>query len=128
MGASDYQETKNVNTSGSNVMPNTRVRGAVLHVVSGPALTWIAPEARSCTRAPTRLLVVARSTRPVRSVRFLVDGRRIARVKRQSDGLYPADWRIGRARRGAHRLRAVVTDAAGRRFAASRTVRVCARR
>jgi hypothetical protein len=128
MGASDYQETKNVNTSGPNVMPNTRVRSAPLHIVAGPTLTWLAPEPGSCARAPTRLLVVADSTRPVRSVRFLVDGRRVARVKWQPDGLYPADWRIGRARRGPHRLRAVVTDAAGRRFAASRTVRVCARR
>jgi hypothetical protein len=70
------------------------------------------------------LIATASSTKPVRSVRFLADGRRIA-VAKGSGGLYSATWKSGGAAKGRHMLRAVVTDAAGRVAVAQRPVRVC---
>ena len=73
----------------------------------------------------TRLVVVAGSTRPIRSVRFL-DGRRpVATVRRGAGGLYGATWRTAGARAGRHVLRAVVTDGAGRTATAERVARIC---
>jgi hypothetical protein len=76
-------------------------------------------------RGTVGLVVTAGSSRPVRSVAFL-DGRRtIASVRRGTAGLYSTTWRTARASKGRHVLRAVVTDAAGRRATAERVVRIC---
>jgi minor extracellular serine protease Vpr len=123
--ASDYQEAKNVNTSGTDIMPNTNFVPARLRVVSGPTVTWLVPEQRECVPRRTRLVALAGSTARIRSVTFF-DGPRRLRIVRSGDaGLYAADWSTARAARGVHRLRAVVTDARGRRAAAVRAVRVC---
>jgi hypothetical protein len=71
------------------------------------------------------LLVAASSTAPIRSVRFF-DGRRgIATVRRGIAGLYSTPWRVSRARKGRHVLRAILLDRRGRTFSALRSVRVC---
>jgi len=109
----DFQETKNVNTTGSSLFPNTRFARVRITVVNGPTVTWLRA---GCSR----LLVVASSTKPVRRVRFLAGKRVVAVVKRGSFGLYGAGWRGSR-----RTLRAVVVDAAGR--TASATVHACVR-
>ena len=103
---SDFQETKNVDTSGPSIFPNTRFARAQLMVVEGPTLTWL--QARC-----SLLLVAAASTKPVQAVRFFANGRAIAVVRKARYGLYRAAWRGGRAT-----VRAVVVDASGRSAAA----------
>jgi hypothetical protein len=122
--ASDYQEAKNANTYGGDVMPNTRVRALRLRVTRRPEVTWLTPLARRCAAKRAPLLVLASATRGIRNVRFFDGNRRLRVVRKGVAGLYTTTWRTGSAKRGIHRLRAVV--AAGRRTAeASRVVRVC---
>ena len=106
-------------------MPNTNFREFKLKVVNGPALTWLAPERSACAAKTTRLLVVASSTRPIRSVRFFDGSKRIATVKRGGAGLYGTTWKTKGARKGKHVLRAVVTDRSGAKASATWPVRVC---
>jgi hypothetical protein len=106
------------------VMPNTRVTALRLRVTRRPEITWLTPLARRCTAKRTPLLVLASATTGVRNVRFY-DGKRRLRVVRSGvAGLYTMTWRTRSAKRGLHRLRAVVS--AGKRTAeAARVVRVC---
>ena len=48
--ASDYQEAKNVNTSGAEIMPNTAFRASRITVVAKPAVTWLSPSANRARR------------------------------------------------------------------------------
>ena len=124
---SDYQEAKNVNTVGNEILPNTSYLGARIQVVNGPAVTWLVPETRQCVAKTERLLVAASATRKLREVRFLVDGKRVARDRSGPDGLYSVTWKRAGAKTGPHRLAAVAVDAAGKKASSSRTVRVCSR-
>ena len=126
VSASDFQEAKNVNSVGSDLMPNTAFKRVAIMGVRGPALTWVTPSANECVGGKTTgLLVVASSTRPVRSVRFLVDEKQVAVDHKGVADVFSATWRTGAAAKGKHVLRAVVTDADGRTLAASRSARVC---
>jgi hypothetical protein len=86
---------------------------------------WLSPERRACLLARERLLVVAGSPRQTRSVQFSLDGKPIATVRTSAAGLYSADWRTTGLAVGPHRLSAVVTDSAGKRAAAIRSVKAC---
>ncbi len=123
--ASDYQEAKNVNTIGTEILPNTTYLAATLQVVNEPAVTWLAPEARQCAAKSERLLVAASATRRLREVRFLVDGSRIAVDSKGAGGLYDVAWNARRAKAGPHTLTAVAVDTAGAEGSSSRTVRRC---
>jgi hypothetical protein len=123
--ASDYQESKNVETIGNNIMPNTTFRSVTLRGVRGPAVTWLTPRSRQCVSKTTPLAVVASSTRRVLSVRFGVDGRRLSVDRKGPGGLFVGSWHVGKNRRGRHVLSALATDAAGKRLSAVRPVRVC---
>jgi hypothetical protein len=123
--ASDFQEAKNLDTSGADITPNTAYASGSLQVVSGPAATWLTPEASLCTGARADLVVLASSTARIRSVRFY-DGRRL--IASDSSGpadLFTATWRTGGAAKGRHTLRAVVRDTRGRSAETRRIVRVC---
>jgi minor extracellular serine protease Vpr len=106
--AADYQEAKNVNTSGADLFPNTRFANVRLHVVAGPAITWV--EA-TCSR----LAVMASSTTRILAVRFAGAGL----ARRGRFGLYT----LSRHAQRATTIRAVVVDTAGR--TASATARAC---
>jgi minor extracellular serine protease Vpr len=123
--ASDFQEAKNLETIGNNLLPNTAFKSIRLRVVRGPAVTWLTPVRASCVAKSAPLAVMASSNHPVRSVRFKVDGRRVAVDRRGVAGLFTATWHSARAKHGRHVLTAIETDAAGKRFAAPRPVRVC---
>jgi Subtilase family len=125
--AGDFQEDKNVDQAGAieTILPNTAFLSLRLKVVQRPTVQWLAPERNACLTARTRLLVVAGSPRKTRSVQFSVDGKPIATDRTAAAGLYSADWRTAGLERGPHRLRAVVTDAAGKRAAAVRAVKAC---
>jgi minor extracellular serine protease Vpr len=123
--ASDYQEAKNVDQAGANVMPNTRFQPTRVRVVRGPALTWLSPTPRVCAARRQPLLVTASSNARVRSVRFYDGARGIATVRRGVAGLYSATWRANGAGKGRHAIRAVVLDRNGRTYTSRRVLRVC---
>jgi hypothetical protein len=125
LSASDFQETKNVNTIGTNVLPNTTFKGVKLTVVTGPALTWVVPLTNACAAKTERLLVVASSTKKIESVTFFDGKKKLKTIKTGLQGLYAQDWSTKGARKGKHVLHATVRDAGGRTFSASRPVRVC---
>jgi minor extracellular serine protease Vpr len=124
--ASDYQEAKNVNTAGDNIMPNTVFKAVTLNVVSRPTIAWVAPVAGRCATKPTtQLVAVASSTAMLRSVTFRDGAKRIAAIKRGTAGIFGANWRTKAAKKGKHTLRATARDARGRTVSATQTVRVC---
>lgn len=124
--ASDFQESKNINTdSASSPMPNTRFHGVRLEVVGRPTVTWITPEQGKCLAARQRLQVVANDNVPISSVGFFDGNRQIGRVRKSVAHLYSMTWRTSGKPRGAHVLTAVVSDTRGRESEASRPVRIC---
>src|SRR5919204_438862 len=123
--ASDFQEAKNLETIGNNLMPNTTFKSIRLRGVQGPAVTWVSPRSGACATKNTALAVVASSNKKVRSVRFGVDGRRIAVDRNGALDLFTATWHTAGAKRGHRVLTATATDAAGKRITARRSVRVC---
>ncbi|MGZ8782683.1 MAG: hypothetical protein ACXWZB_04210, partial [Gaiellaceae bacterium] len=123
--AADFQESKNVDSVGDELLPNTAFASGPVRVVNGPTVSWLAPEIRECAPARAPLVALAASTAAVRTVRFF-DGRKLlATVRRGGSGVYSAVWRRGSAAKGRHTLRAIVTDAKGRKAEAQRIVRVC---
>jgi minor extracellular serine protease Vpr len=125
ISASDYQEPKNVNSVGDDILPNTSFRAVAITGVSGPAVTWVSPAESQCVGKTADLLVVASSTKRVRSVRFFVDGKQTDIDRNGASDLFLGSWTTRVASSGRHELRAVATDAGGRTFAATRHVRVC---
>jgi hypothetical protein len=125
VSASDNQEAKNVNTIGANVLPNTNYRGAKIAVVNKPTVTWLVPSRNQCLRSTTRLVVVAGSTKTLKTVAFRADAKKLGSMKADSAGIAFADWKAKQAKKGKHVLRATVRDAAGRTVTAVRRVRVC---
>jgi minor extracellular serine protease Vpr len=123
--ASDFQEAKNLETISNNLMPNTTFKSVRLHAVKGPAVTWLAPGRGACVAKNASLAVVASSNTAVRSVRFSVNGRRVAVSRRGTADLFTATWHAANAKHGRHAIVALATDASGKRFAATRSVRVC---
>ncbi len=123
--AADFQEAKNVDSVGDELLPNTAFAAGPFRVVNRPVVTWLAPEVRQCAARNEPLAVLASSPVAIRSVRFVDAGRTIATVRRGPGGLFSAAWRNGGAAKGRHQLRAIVTDAKGRKAEARRVVRIC---
>ncbi len=124
VAASDYQEAKNVSTSGADVMPNTRFQPVTLRAVAGPAITWITPDAGSCVAKSVRLTVLAGATRPIAAVSFFDGKRRIRSLRRGGGGIFTTTWPTAERGPGRHLLRAIAVDRAGKRAEARRVVRV----
>jgi hypothetical protein len=122
MISSDYQESKNVDTSGAKIMPNTRTVTAALHVVRGVSVDWLLPTGGACTPRRTRVEVTAGSPRGVAAVRFAVDGRRVATERAGDQGLWSASLRLPP---GRHAITATAVDAGRATAAVRRIVRVC---
>ena len=122
---SDYQESKNVDQAGANILPNTAFKRLRLRAVARPVVTWLLPSSNACVAKRESLIVSAGSPRQVRNVVFY-DGRHKLSTQRAGfSGLYSAVWRRGKAAHGRHVLRAVVTDRKGAHAQARRVVRVC---
>jgi hypothetical protein len=122
--ASDNQESKNINTVGEEILPNTKIRSYRIHGQRRPALSWVLPKARTCVKGNVPLLVVGSSTKSITSVRFF-DGKQRLGTDRTGDiGLYNVTWRTAKEKKGPHVLRAVLSSG-GKSAAAKRTVRVC---
>ena len=125
MEASDYQESKNIDTVGSDLLPNTSFKVNKLTVVDGPAVTWVEPEANSCLLKHDRLLVVAGSTAAVEKVQFFDGTRLIGTTENGPGGVYSVPWSTVGLAKGKHHLTATVTDRSGRTATAPRQLRVC---
>ncbi len=123
--ASDYQEAKNVNTVGTELMPNTTYRAARLRVVNGPTVTWIEPPAHVCALKRDGLVVVAASNKKVSNVTFRDGSRLISVDKSGPGGVFSATWKTGSLKTGTHHLTATVADAAGHKAAAGRQLKIC---
>ncbi len=123
VASADYQEAKNVDTVGSNVLPNTRTAAVAVRVVHGPAVDWLRPSAGVCAARPQPLVVAASAPDGIASVRFRVDGRTLAAARKDGGGVWSASWR--RPSRGRHALEAVARDRAGHVATARVTVKGC---
>jgi hypothetical protein len=123
--ASDYQESKNINTESDTPLPNTRFQGIRAEAVNRPTVTWITPEKGRCLAARQKLLVVANDNVQISSVGFFDGNRQIGRVRKNVAGLYEMTWRTGGKRKGVHTLTAVASDVRGREAEAKQTVRIC---
>jgi minor extracellular serine protease Vpr len=128
MLASDYQETKNIETVGPSIMPNTRVSAFRMRVVAGVAVDWLAPSAGSCVQRPQQGLVVAASSQGrIASVRVAIDGKRAAVLHQGDLGLWGATVSTRRLGRGRHTASVVATLRNGRAASERRVFRVCRR-
>jgi hypothetical protein len=123
--ASDYQEAKNIDTVGPNLLPNTAFRQTSVKVVDGPAVTWIDPPANACALKHDDLTVVAGSTTKLVQAVFRDGSRTIGTVTKGPGGVYQRAWSTAGLAKGKHHLTVTVTDRSGRHASAGRTVRVC---
>jgi minor extracellular serine protease Vpr len=125
VAVSDYQESKNVNTVGNNLLPNTAFLRSKITVVNGPTVTWIEPPAHVCALASDQLVVVGGSNKRVKEVIFRDNGKRIGSDKGSGDGVYSVAWKTGKLKKGIHHITAALLDSAGHKAAAGRQLRVC---
>jgi hypothetical protein len=126
MEASDYQETKNINTVGDEILPNTAFQQKKITVVNGPTVTWLVPGVGQClAKKQDELAVLAASTKKVTQVTFADNGKTIAVQKAGEGGIYTHVFKTTGLKKGKHLLTATVLDAAGRTSIAGRGVRVC---
>jgi minor extracellular serine protease Vpr len=124
MLSSDYQEAKNIDTVGPSIMPNTRFDLVKMRVVAGVAVDWLSPGTRACVAPRATFVVAASAPRSVATVRFAVDGKRVAVVRRGEEGLWSATVSTRGLAAGRHT--AVARATAGNGHASElRTFRVC---
>jgi minor extracellular serine protease Vpr len=126
----DFQEDKNVDQAGeiTSILPNTTFVPVRLKVVKRPTVAWLAPDRGECAAARTSLLVVASASKRIRHVRFLVDDKPIATIRRGAAGLYAATWTTKGLAVGRHRLQALVADSGGATSTASVGVKICGKK
>ena len=121
--ASDYQESKNINTVGNALMPNTTF--LPVRSTSSPARPsrgWSRPRTHARSHA-TRLFVVAGSTTDVQRVVFRDGSHLIGQDRGRSGGVYSKLWRTSGSKHGVHHLTAIVHDSKGRTASAERVIR-----
>lgn len=121
--SSDFQESKNIDTTGNKLLPNTRTIASKLHVVNGPTVDWLLPSSGACVRKGDPLLVTADAPRGVKGLRFLLDGHKVGAAKRGPVHLW--NGRLGKLRKGSHLLEAVATIKGGPTTTARLRVRTC---
>ncbi len=126
--ASDYQESKNIDQAGGNILPNSVFPRLTIHGVARATATWLLPLRNACAARSEPLVIAAAAPKRILAVRFYDGTRRIATERRGTSGLYIATWRTARASRGKHALRAIVSFRGGGKVSARRVVRVCRRK
>jgi subtilisin family serine protease len=124
--SSDFQESKNVDTMGKKLMPNTRTIASRLRVVKKPTESWLLPSSGACVRKGDDLLLTAGAPDGIKRVRFLLDGRKISKAVRGPVHLW--DGTLGKLRGGRHVLSAVAVTHRGHRVTVRMRVRTCRKR
>ena len=127
MIVSDFQEAKNIDTIGPKLMPNTSSNTVSMHVVAAPVVDWLAPANGVCALSAQRVIVAASAPSGVATVRFAVDGRRAAVVRKSNQGVWTASVPFRSRARGRHIVIATAVDKRGRTASQRRIVRVCPR-
>jgi Subtilase family len=125
IAASDYQEAKNIDTVGTDLLPNTAFKLNNLKVVNGPAVTWIEPPANACAITKDRLVAVAGSTTKITKVQFFDGTHLVGTTKNGPGGIFSVPWSTGELEKGKHSMTAVAVDRSGRKAVARRQLRVC---
>jgi len=123
--ASDYQETKNINTVGDAIYPNTTFAQKKLTVVAGPTVSWLAPAAGVCAAKSEQLVVIGGALQKIRQVAFTLDGKRVGVDKSGPFGIYSLAWKTGKVAKGSHLLVATLTDSSGTTAASARRIKIC---
>jgi subtilisin family serine protease len=123
--ASDYQETKNINTVGDAIYPNSTFAQKKITVVAGPTVSWLAPPANVCAAKTEQLAVIGGAVKKVKQVAFTLDGKRIGVDKSGPLGIFSSTWKTGKVAKGSHVLVATLTDASGTTAASSRKIKIC---
>ena len=122
ISSSDFQEAKNIDTAGTSIMPNTRAISVVLHIVRGPAVTWLTPAPGACLAGSQRLEVAASGAR---EVRFQLDKGTVAIVRNGHWGIWSTTISTAKLARGVHVLTAVALGTTGGAATERRSVRAC---
>jgi len=121
--SSDFQESKNVDTSGTDLLPNTRTLLTRLHVVNAPTVSWLVPASGGCVASKADLLLVAAAPGGIKTMRFLLDGKTAGKGHRADVQLWTGKLR--KLGKGKHVLVAVVTNRHGRTAKAKLHFRTC---
>jgi minor extracellular serine protease Vpr len=121
--SSDFQESKNIDTTGSNLLPNTRTLLTKLHVVNAPTVSWLLPTSSACVPSRADLLLTAAAPDGIKTVRFLLDGKKAGKGSRGEVQLWTG--KLGKLRKGKHVLEVVVTNHRGRSAKAKLRFRAC---
>jgi subtilisin family serine protease len=121
--SSDFQESKNIDTTGSNLLPNTRTLVTKLHVVNAPTVSWLLPAGGSCVASRADLLLIAAAPGGIRTMRFLLDGKKAGTGHRADVQLWTG--KLGKLHKGKHVLVAVVTNHRGHSAKAKLRFRTC---
>jgi hypothetical protein len=124
MASSDFQEAKNIDTIGPSIMPNTRHELVGVHVVGGVAVDWLSPSGGACLTSSQRLVVAASSNHRVTSVRFAIDGKRVAVDSQGNFQLWSASLPKSLSK-GRHTVTATAVDTKRHRATATRVLRLC---
>jgi subtilisin family serine protease len=120
--ASDYQESKNIDTVGPSIMPNTRSFHVRLRVAAGTSIDWLLPSPGACLAERQPVSASVSSTRRVSAVHFLLDGRRLL-VSRSGDGIWTA--KVLGAKPGKHLLEVIAVSGKRATAVARRIVHAC---
>jgi hypothetical protein len=123
--ASDYQETKNINTVGDAIYPNSTFAQKKITVVAGPTVSWLVPAPNACAAKTEQLVVVGGAVKKVKQVAFTLDGKPIGVDKSGPLGVYSLAWKTGKVAKGNHLLVATLTDASGTAAASARKIKIC---
>ncbi len=121
--SSDFQETKNIDTTGNNLLPNTRTRATRLDVVHAPAIDWLSPSSGACIASRDGLVASASAPGGIEQVRFLLDGHPLAKATKDPFHLWSG--RLRRLSAGKHVLEAVAVTHGGRSVTARIRVHRC---
>jgi hypothetical protein len=121
--SSDFEEAKNVDTVGTNIMPNTRYASTTLRVVAGVAVSWVMPDASTCLAKGRRLAVAASAAGAIKRVRFALDGRAIG-AGTSANGLWSTTLKSKPAK-GRHILTATAFNAGGASGSARLAISSC---
>jgi Subtilase family/PA domain len=121
--SSDFQESKNIDTTGSNLLPNTRTILTKLHVVNAPTVSWLLPTSSSCVPSRASLLLTAAAPGGIKNMRFLLDGKKAGKGSRGEVQLWTG--KLGKLRKGKHVLEVMVTNHRGRTATAKLHFRAC---
>jgi hypothetical protein len=86
---------------------------------------WLAPANGECALSAQRVIVAASAPSGVATVRFAVDGKRAAVVRKSNQGVWTTSVSFGSRIGGRHTVLATAVDKHGRTASQRRIVRVC---